>query len=181
MKQFKKVISVVTCIMLMLAAVAGCGSTKQGAASEGESSVAGTYTMEMKFSEFAENSNHGGYLGYSGSDQTTTQTNTLELKEDGTYVLTKHMEDTGMLLKVDYSFTGSYTAADHEVTLKAADQCTYSEDWGNLSGYIDNIEGEDSTDAEILAVFPTQYYAISESGNADVVVTVKDDGTFAYN
>lgn len=171
--KYSKILTVILTLSIVLT-LAACGGKSGG------SDVAGTYTMALTFSDIGENSNHSGYLGYSGSDQTTSQTNTLELKSDGTYTLTKHMEDTGMLIKVDYVFSGSYTAEGQTVTLKAAEKCTYSEDWGNLSGYVTNIEGKDSTDAEILSVFPTQYYAISESGNADAVVTVSSEGTFSY-
>lgn len=173
----RKILTVILALSIVLT-LAACGD-KSGDKSGG-SDVAGTYTMALTFSDFGDKSNHSGYLGYSGSDQTTSQTNTLELKSDGTYTLTKHMEDTGMLIKVDYVFSGSYTAEGQTVTLKAAEKCTYSEDWGNLFGYITNIEGKDSTDAEILSVFPTQYYAVSESGNADAVVTVSSEGTFSY-
>lgn len=86
-----------------------------------------------------------------------------------------------MLVKVEYTFTGSYTADGDTVTLNAAEKCTFSEDWGNLSGYIENTEGKDSTEAEALSVFPTQFYAVSESGNANAVVKVSSDGTFTYN
>lgn len=182
MKPQKSIALAVTLALSLLFTLSACGGDGGGGGGDqGGSSVAGTYTMTMSFNEFAEKSNHSGYLAYSGSEQTTSQTNTLELKADGTYSLTKHMEDTGMLIKVEYTFTGSYTADGDTVTLNAAEKCTFSEDWGNLSGYIENTEGKDSTEAEALSVFPTQFYAVSESGNANVVVKISSDGTFTYN
>ena len=161
--------------ILMVITVSACGS----------SSGADTYTQELDFAEFANNSMSSGFLSAIGAPDTSKQMNTLILNEDNTYSLTKNItitqgtDDSGDII-IEYIFTGNYTKEGTMVTLDAAENVEYSEEWGSLveSGHKENISGSDEVR---LAYFPSQFLVESSGGNAEATVEVNSkNNTLKY-
>jgi len=162
--------------ILMVITITACSSNSGGAE---------TYTQELDFDEFADNSTSSGFLSAIGTPDTSKQINTLILNEDNTYSLTKNIsitdkdDEEDIILK--YIFTGNYTEKGTTVTLDAAENVEYSEEWGPSlvdAGYQENISGNDE---ERLAYFPSRFLVESNEGNADVTVEVNsENNTFKY-
>ena len=162
-----------------------------------------TYTIFFPAEELAGTTDLNGFL----SAQAMTQLNTLVLKDDGTYELTKlvgtlneehvpaDIEMDGQALRattVTYLYTGTYTQDGDQVTLNIPDECVFSEDWGALAdgGYLNNSEGTATNGDRVVNYEGTDYDPMDNFGSpvykfaghdAAVNVTVNADGTFTYN
>ena len=161
------------------------------------------YTHFFPAEEMAGNTDLNGFL----SAQAMTELNTLELKDDGTYVYTKligtldenyvpvNIEQDGQELRattVTYIYNGTYTQDGDQVTLNIPDECVFSEDWGALydMGFLQNSAGTASagdrvvnyegTDYDPWDNFDSQMYKFA-GHDAPVSVTLNADGTFTYN
>ncbi len=162
-----------------------------------------TYTIFFTTEDLSGETDLGGFVTGSGM----TEANTLELKDDGTYVYTKLLgtiseegevveivtENGTMRYDVRYIFTGTYTREGDVVTLNVADECEFNEDWGILSemGYLANSAGKASEGVHVVNYEGTDYDPMDNFGSpvykfaghdAPVSVTVNDaEGTYTYN
>ena len=134
-KLFSLVLALVLCASLLATASAESVYTKK-------------YTLE----QISQNTFHNGFV----TALKANEVNTLTLNDDGTYVYVKelHQEDEAgnvieataeaPVLKVTYTFTGTYTKDGDTVVLAFPTNAKFSENWGNLAamGYFLNSEGE---------------------------------------
>ena len=135
----KKLFSIVLALVL-------CASLLATATAES------TYTKKFTLEEITQNTFHNGFVTALGANEV----NTLTLNDDGTYVYVKelHQEDESgnvlegsaeaPVIKVTYTFTGTYTKDGDTVVLAFPTNAKFSENWGNLAamGYFLNSEGE---------------------------------------
>ena len=135
----KKLFSIVLALVL-------CASLLATASAES------TYTKKFTLEEITQNTFHNGFVTALGANEV----NTLTLNDDGTYVYVKelHQEDESgnvlegsaeaPVIKVTYTFTGTYTKDGDTVVLAFPTNAKFSENWGNLAtmGYFLNSEGE---------------------------------------
>ena len=161
------------------------------------------YTIFFPAEELAGTTDLNGFI----SAQAMTELNTLVLKDDGTYELTKlvgtlgedyvpvDIEMDGQALRattVTYLYTGTYTQDGDQVTLNVPDECVFSEDWGALAdlGFLSNSEGTATNGDRVVNFEGTDYDPMDNFGSpvykfaghdAAVNVTVNADGTFTYN
>ena len=161
------------------------------------------YTIFFPAEELAGTTDLNGFI----SAQAMTELNTLVLKDDGTYELTKlvgtlgedyvpvDIEMDGQALRattVTYLYTGTYTQDGDQVTLNVPDECVFSEDWGALAdlGFLSNSEGTATNGDRVVNYEGTDYDPMDNFGSpvykfaghdAAVNVTVNADGTFTYN
>lgn len=115
-------------------------------------SAESVYTKVFSKDDITSNTFHNGFVTALGCNEV----NTLTLNDDGTYVYVKelHQEDeNGSVLeateeapvvKITYTFTGTYTQDGDTVVLAFPTKVVFSENWGNLTamGYFLNSEGE---------------------------------------
>ena len=176
------ILAVVSCIGLMTA----CSAP----------SVAGTYTFTVDPTDVAGNSQHSAFL----ADAVPSQVNTLVLNEDGTYSLTKKLDEDSIHINIE--FTGTYTFKDSDVTLAAPTDVIWDVDWGQFieMGFFPGVlKGQLSKgDTGIMCgriiqpdnsiggghdpknMFLTPYYLDSEkTGTQDITVN-KGSKTFTY-
>ena len=162
------------------------------------------YTIFFPAEELAGTTDLNGFI----SAQAMTELNTLVLKDDGTYELTKLvgtldpetfvpvniMYDGNELTatEVRYLFTGTYTQDGDQVTLNIPDECEFSENWGALfeQGFLQNSVGTATNGDRVVNFEGTDYDPMDNFGSpvykfaghdAAVNVTVNADGTFTYN
>ncbi len=161
------------------------------------------YTIFFSAEEMAGTTDLNGFL----SAQGMTELNTLVLKDDGTYELTKlvgtlndehvpaDIEMDGQTLRattVTYVYTGTYTRNGDQVTLNIPDECVFSEDWGALAdmGFLTNSKGTATAGDRVVNYEGTNYDPMDNFGSpvykfaghdAPVNVTVNADGTYTYN
>ena len=161
-----------------------------------------TYIHFFTIEELAGNTDMNGFV----SASPMTELNTIELKDDGTYVYTKLLatldenfevveiatEQATLRYEIRYVYTGTYTQDGDQVTLNVPDDCEFLEDWGILTtmGYMNNSEGKASEGARVHNYEGTDYDPMDNFGSqvykfvghdAPVNVTVNSDGTFTYN
>jgi len=160
-----------------------------------------TYTHFFPAEELAGTTDLNGFI----SAMAMTQLNTVELKDDGTYVYTKllgtldenhepaNMVQDGAELRavnVLYTFTGTYTQEGVQVVLNIPETCEFSEDWGALydiqalqnsagtAANDDRVRNYEGWDHSSMEVFTNPVYKYMEP--AAVTITLNDDGTFDY-
>ena len=160
------------------------------------------YTHFFAAEELAGTTDMNGFVAASPM----TELNTIELKDDGTYVYTKLLatldenhevveletENGTLRYEIRYVYTGTYTQDGDQVTLNVPDDCEFIEDWGILTemGYMSNSEGKASegdrvtnyegTDFDPMDNFGSQVYKFV-GHDVPVTITVNADGTFTYN
>ncbi len=151
------------------------------------SKVAGTYTLQLSGEDITGKSYMAGFIDAMASMGVITgQTNTLVLNGDKSYELTKEIQfDTsvpaaqGLPMAVKYTFKGTYTAKDDQVTLSAATYCTAFEQWGGAAASLGEKDTNSDEDEDILYYFNTQYW--DTKGNDEQVVTIDTENLkFAY-
>ena len=160
------------------------------------------YTHFFTAEELAGSTDMNGFVAASPM----TELNTVELKDDGTYVYTKLLatldenhevvelatENAAVRYEIRYVYTGTYTREGDQVTLNVPDDCEFLEDWGVLVtlGYMNNSEGKASEGARVTNYEGTDYDPMDNfdsevykfvGHDAPVNVTVNADGTFTYN
>lgn len=160
------------------------------------------YTCFFTAEELAGSTDMNGFVAASPM----TELNTVELKDDGTYVYTKLLatldenfevaeiatEQAALRYEIRYVYTGTYTRDGDQVTLNVPDDCEFLEDWGILTtmGYMSNSEGKASEGARVTNYEGTDFDPMDNFGSqvykfvghdAAVVITVNADGTFTYN
>ena len=105
-----------------------------------------TYVKSYTLEEITSNTFHNGFVTALGA----TETNTLTLNDDGSYVYVKALftpaEDGTVAeggVDISYTFEGTYTQDGDSVVLAFPTKCDWSENWGNLAdmGYFLNGEG----------------------------------------
>lgn len=133
--------------------------------------------------------------------------NTLVLNDDGTYEYTKltgTLDEEGNPYKyksggkvygtfeMRYVFTGTYTQEEQKVTLEPPDDCTFTENWGNLAGSAgmvnssgtasagDRVHSMEGMDEDPLDYFEGFYYWHGGHENSVTVTIHPDSGTFTY-
>ena len=160
------------------------------------------YTHFFTAEELAGTTDMNGFVAASPM----TELNTIELKDDGTYVYTKLMatldenfevaeiatEQAALRYEIRYVYTGTYTQDGDQVTLNVPDDCDFIEDWGVLTtmGYMSNSQGKASEGARVQNYEGTDFDPMDNFGSqvykfvghdTSVTVTVNADGTFTYN
>ncbi len=150
-------------------------------------SVAGSYKLELDGEEMKGHTATDAFIeSMIDMSVATGQTDTLVLNDNKTYELTKeiHFDSEnpatgGMEMAVVYTFTGTYTVKDNQVTLSAATYGKAVETWGAAEAYLGNKDYDSNEDEEVLTYFATKYWAQGE--NTEQVVTINADTmTFGY-
>ena len=162
-----------------------------------------TYTIFFPAEELAGTTEMNGFVSAMGM----TELNTLILKDDGTYELTKLLgtldeahevvgfeaEGTPVPgVEVCYVYTGAYTQDGDQVTLNIPDECVFSENWSVLvdSGYMSNSAGTASNGDRVVNYEGTDFDPMDNFGgpvykfyghDTAINVTVNADGTYTYN
>lgn len=130
-----------------------------------------------------------GFISAMSSRYAFTQSNTLELDVpgEGTYRLTKYLttatgeDDPGV--RITCVFEGKYQWEKGRCTLKSPDTSSIDQEWGELAAtYGSSRETGKATSEERpgLAWYFSTPFIGNRGTNSDEVVTLGEDGTFAY-
>ncbi len=156
--------------------------------------IAGTYTCMVYTSENKQGVDEFFHNVFLRGLNPATQTNTLVLKEDGTYEYTKlfsgssssHAKDGSIILET--VFYGLYNAEDSVVLLNYPDEAVWKHDWAFYSSYVTSSSGT-ATDGDMIegVMYPRYYFAGKyyaenpETEKNPIAVTVnQSDHSFIY-
>ncbi len=176
-KLFAKAMALALCAAL-LCILAACGPAQDPDASQdpgpsqapgGASDVAGTYSVTFGTQEISGNVRHTGYVSALGGQEK----NTLELKEDGTYVYTKLMTNDEGILSGQTPIPDPAAAGDQ--TPAAPTSAPAEDSAGVLFSWEPNNEGEDKGTCT-LDFYPDGTYTFTYPD-----MGVKESGTWTWS
>ncbi|RTE10551.1 alpha/beta fold hydrolase [Paenibacillus whitsoniae] len=135
-----------------------------------------TYTAS--FSPAATVANNDLNVGFLATIKSAAQTDTLTLRQDGTYTLVKtmqsaHDETDRFNVHIAYTFEGNFEKSGGKVMLMAPASAAAQEDWGQLAaaGRVKNRTTTSQNDPSILRWFTGAFFSAS-SEHADMEVVI---------